>query len=161
MTGLREALPADPQRRGRIVLGAIGLVAAIGYTVESFLIPVGELAQPGPGLFPRGVGIAFAVISAALMVESAFGANAGGPVEVPRGDQLRLVALFGGCTVGFALLLPLLGQYVAATLYLIAMLRVLSELAWWRVLAYGVALGVGVSAFFIEVLVIRLPEGIW
>lgn len=161
MTGLREAVPADPQRRGRIVLGVIGLVVAIGYTVESFLIPMGELAQPGPGLFPRGVGIAFAAISAALIIESAFGANAGGPVELPRGDRLRLVALFGGCTVGFALLLPILGQYVAATLYLIVVLRVLSELAWWRVLAYGVALGVGVSAFFTEVLMIRLPGGVW
>jgi putative tricarboxylic transport membrane protein len=158
---LRSAVPTDPRRRGRIVLGAIGLLVAIGYTVESFLIPMGEFAQPGPGLFPRGVGIAFAVISVAVMIESASGANTGGPVEVTRGEQLRLVALFGVCTVGFALVLPILGQYVAATLYLIAMLRVLSELAWWRVLAYGIALGVGVSAFFIEVLMIRLPEGIW
>lgn len=161
MTGLPQAVLADPQRRGRLVLGVVGLVVAIGYTVESFMIPVGELAEPGPGLFPRGVGIAFAAISVALMVESAFGANAGGPVEVPRGEQLRLVALFAGSTVGFALLLPILGQYIAATLYLIVMLRVLSELAWWRVLAYGVALGVGVSAFFIEVLMIRLPGGVW
>ncbi|OLT05663.1 hypothetical protein BJF90_01175 [Pseudonocardia sp. CNS-004] len=95
------------------------------------------------------------------MVESAFGANAGGPVELPRGEPLRLVALFAGCTAGFALVLPIAGQYLAATLYLVVMLRVLSDLTWWRVLAYGVAIGVGVSAFFIEVLVIRLPEGIW
>jgi putative tricarboxylic transport membrane protein len=161
MTGLREAVPADPQRRGRLVLGAIGLVVAIGYTVESFLIPMGEFAQPGPGLFPRGVGVAFAVISVGVVIESAFGANVGGPVELPRGEQLRLVVLFAACTVGFALVLPVLGQYVAATLYLVVVLRVLSGLAWWRVLAYGVALGVGVSAFFIEVLMIRLPEGIW
>lgn len=161
MAGLREAVPADPQRRGRLVLGAVGLVVAVGYTVESFLIPMGEFAQPGPGLFPRGVGIAFAVISVGVMVESAFGAGSGGPVELPRGEQLRLVALFAACTVGFALLLPLLGQYVAATLYLVAMLRVLSDLPWWRVLAYGIVLGVGVSAFFVEVLMIQLPEGIW
>jgi putative tricarboxylic transport membrane protein len=158
---LRSAVPADPQRRGRLVLAAVGLLVAIGYTFESFLIPMGEFAQPGPGLFPRGVGIAFAVISVGVLVESAFGAGAGGPVDLPRGEQLRLVAVFACCTVGFALLLPVLGQYVAATLYLVAMLRLLSDLGWWRVLGYGVALGVGVSAFFVEVLMIRLPEGIW
>jgi putative tricarboxylic transport membrane protein len=158
---LGSAVPSDSQRRGRLVLGAVGLLVAIGYTYEAFLIPVGEFAEPGPGLFPRGVGIAFAVISVAVMLESILSENAAGAVGLPRGEQRRLVAIFGCCTVAFALLLPVLGQYVAATLYLIVMIRVLSELSWWRVLGFGVALGVGVSAFFIEVLLIRLPEGVW
>jgi putative tricarboxylic transport membrane protein len=158
---LRSAVPTDSMRRGRLVVGAVGLLVAIGYTSESFLIPMGDLAQPGPGLFPRGVGIAFAVISVIVMLEAVLSENGAGAIEAPRGEQLRLVLLFAGCTIAFALVLPVLGQYVAATLYLIAMIRVLSELSWWRVVALGVALGVGVSAFFIEVLMIRLPEGIW
>jgi putative tricarboxylic transport membrane protein len=158
---LRSAVPTDPLRRGRIVVGAVGLLVAIGYTYESFLIPMGDFAQPGPGLFPRGVGIAFAVISVIVMLEAVLSENAAGTIDLPRGEQLRLVLIFGGCTVAFALVLPILGQYIAATIYLIVMLRVLSELGWLRIVAYGVVIGVGVSAFFIEVLMIRLPQGIW
>jgi hypothetical protein len=154
-------VPTDPLRRGRIVVGAVGLLVAIGYTYESFLIPMGDFAQPGPGLFPRGVGIAFAVISVIVMLEAVLSENAAGTIDLPRGEQLRLVLIFGGCTVAFALVLPILGQYIAATIYLIVMLRVLSELGWLRIVAYGVVIGVGVSAFFIEVLMIRLPQGIW
>ncbi|GAA1224579.1 tripartite tricarboxylate transporter TctB family protein [Pseudonocardia alaniniphila] len=158
---LRSAMPTDAQRRGRLLIGTVGLLVAIGYTSESFLIPAGGLAQPGPGLFPRGVGIAFAVISIIVMLEAVLSENGAGPIEFPRGEQLRLVLVFAGCTLAFALLLPILGQYLAATLYLIVMIRVLSELPWWRVALYGAVLGVGVSAFFIEMLLIRLPEGLW
>jgi len=154
-------MPTDAQRRGRLLVGAVGLLVAIGYTSEAFLLPMGDLAQPGPGLFPPGVGIAFAVISVIVVLEAVLSENGAGAIEFPRGEQLRLVLVFAGCTVAFALALPILGQYVAAALYLIVMIRVLSALSWWRVVALGAVLGVGVSAFFVEVLMIRLPEGIW
>jgi len=152
----------DLRRRGRLVIGALGLLVSAGYTWQAFEIPVGTLAKPGAGLYPRGVGIVAIVISFIVVIEAILAkASTDEEVEFPRGVQLRLVLIFFGLSCLYVIVLPILGQYLAASLYSIAMIKFLSPHGWIRSILYGVAAAVTISWLFITLLSIQLPRGIW
>ena len=160
MSSGRSALQ-DPQRRGRMILGAVSLMISVGYLMEAVGMPRGSAGQPGPGLWPVAVGIAWIVISVLVVAEAALSSEVSGEVEIPTGQERRNVLLFLAATLGFVVLLPLLGQYIAASLYAVAVIKLLSPLTWLRAAAYGVLLGAGLSWAFIGILQIRLPVGIF
>jgi putative tricarboxylic transport membrane protein len=57
-------------------------------------------------------------------------------------------------------LYQVLGQYIASSLFMIASLSILGTRSLLRNVVYGTAIGVGLSAFFMELLEVRLPEGL-
>jgi hypothetical protein len=154
-------MPVRGVRLGRLVAGVLGVLVGIAYTVHSFAFPFGAASAPGPGVFPRIVGFAAIAISVLVVLESLLSGGPDGEVEFPRGAQLRSAAVFAAATVGLVLALPWVGQYVASAVYMVVMLRALSGLGWTRVIGYGVAIALGLSAFFIEVLRIQLPDGVF
>lgn len=151
----------DQVRLGRLVLGGLCLLLAAGYLMIAVTIPLGSETSPGPGLFPVIVGIAGILISLLVIVESIASTASSGEVDWPRGTKLRLVLTFFGVSAAFILLLPILGQYLAAALYLFVMLRVFSTYKWWKILLLGVIISVTISWLFIEIFQIPLPTGIW
>ncbi|WP_324276723.1 tripartite tricarboxylate transporter TctB family protein [Blastococcus brunescens] len=62
--------------------------------------------------------------------------------------------------VAFVALYQFLGQYVGASLFMIFALSVLGNRSWPRNVLYGLAIGLGISAFFMELLGVRLPMGV-
>ena len=158
MTTLRSL---DQKRLGRVVVGVLGLAIAVGYLLVALTMPRGTESTPGPGLFPVGVGIAAIVISLLVVIEAVTSNQVSGRVDLPTGAQRRLVIAFFVLTAVFVVLLPFLGQYVTASLYMIVMLRILSPMSWWRVIVYGVVIACGLSWIFIELLKIPLPGGFW
>jgi hypothetical protein len=157
----KQAVRLDQKRTGRVVVGALGLLIAIGYLVEAINMPAGTMEAPGPGLFPIGVGIAGIVISALVVIEALVSTQVSGSLELPSGPQRKLVLYFLVTLILLVVLLPILGQYVASSLYAIAVIKLMSKLNWIRVVIYGVLLGCGISAMFIEGFSIRMPQGIW
>lgn len=149
------------KRQGRLVFGVVLFVAAAGYTYESFQIPLGTMAQPGAGMFPRLVGVATAVIALILVAESLFSAEKTEDVDLPHGPQLRLVVVFAVSTLGFIVLLPVLGQYVAGALYMVITMKFLGSVPWWKAIAYGVVLSSVLAWLFINLLNISLPGGMF
>lgn len=159
-TAGRSAL-RDPQRRGRMIFGAVSLMVAVGYLLEALDMPRGSTEHPGPGLWPIAVGTAWIVISLLVIAEAAVSSAVGGEIELPTGRERRNVLAFLGATVAFVVLLPMLGQYIAASLYAVAVIKLLSTLSWARAVAYGVLLGGGISFAFITLMQIRLPVGLF
>jgi putative tricarboxylic transport membrane protein len=151
----------DPQRRGRLVFGGASLMVAVGYLVEALSMPRGTAEHPGPGLWPIAVGVAWIVISILVIAEAAVSSQVGGEIELPTGRERRNVLIFVAVTVAFVILLPVLGQYIAASVYAVAIIKLLSSLSWARAVAYGVLLGAGISFAFITLLQIRLPVGLF
>lgn len=158
---LRTRTSLGQKRLGRVAIGVLGVLVAIGYTYEAFKIPFGRFEQPGPGMYPRGVGLAAIAISIILILEALLTDAVSGEVDFPTGHQRRLVVAFGAATMGLVVVLPLLGQYVASAIYVIVMLKLLSTLSWPRVVVYGLLTSVVVTGFFAEVLMIPLPRGFW
>jgi putative tricarboxylic transport membrane protein len=151
----------DPQRRGRMIFGAVSLMVAVGYLVEALGMPRGTSQHPGPGQWPLAVGVAWIVISILVIAEAAISTEIGGEIELPTGRERRNVLIFLAVTVAFVVVLPVLGQYIAASLYAVAVVKLLSTVSWARAVGYGVLLGAGISFVFITLLQIRLPIGLF
>jgi hypothetical protein len=148
------------KRQGRLLLGIVVFAVSIGYTVAAFQIPLGALERPGAGMFPRAVGIAAAAISLWLIIESLVGRIEPEDVDLPRGDQLRLVLIFFFGTLAFIVLLPTLGQYIAGAFYMTAMVKYLGPWGWWKSIAFGLPISIAVAWTFINLLQVPLPSGI-
>jgi hypothetical protein len=144
-----------------MILGAASLLVAVGYLVEALGMPRGTTEHPGPGLWPIAVGVAWIVISILVVAEAAVSSAIGGEIELPTGRERRNVLVFLGATVAFVALLPWLGQYIAASLYAVTIIKLLSTVSWTRAVAYGVLLGAGISFAFITLMQIRLPVGLF
>jgi len=149
-----------------MIVGAICFLAAVGYTWQAFQIPLGTLAKPGAGLFPRIVGFAAIVISIIVIVEAIVvvrDPEDEREFELPHGKELRHVIVFFGATVLFAVLLPILGQYLAGTLYAYGLFMYLGKrrpINWIKSAVYAVILGVGVPWIFVHFLQVSLPDGV-
>lgn len=149
----------DPQRRGRLIIGAVSLLLGAGYFWQALLMPQGNPGQPGPGLWPVAVGAAWVIISLIVIIEAAVSVQVGGETEFPTGIERRNVALFFVFTVVYVILIPLAGMYLATITYVASMLKLTSELAWWKVLVSSVIIGIVIPFLFIAVMQIRLPLG--
>ncbi|ALV39932.1 hypothetical protein AU252_01105 [Pseudarthrobacter sulfonivorans] len=158
---MENKLQLDQKRMGRLVFGCLGFLLAAGYLIAALNMPQGSPAAPGPGIFPAGVGIAAVVVTLIVIVEALMFSEVSESLELPQGRQRRLLVQFVGSLVAFVVLLPFLGQYLASSLYVLAVLRTLSTLGWVRSGVYSVLIGGGLSWTFMELLSIRLPGGIW
>ncbi|MFD5225984.1 tripartite tricarboxylate transporter TctB family protein [Microbacterium sp. NPDC058342] len=150
----------DQKRTGRAVIGLVGVAVSGGYLSVALGMPMGGAGTPGPGRFPMIVGIAAIIISLLVIGEAVLSSAGGGEIELPKGREAKNVIGFAVLTIAFILLLPLLGQYIGATLYFMAMIWFLGRIAWWKVMLYGLIAGIGTSFVFIELLGVRLPAGV-
>jgi len=155
----RKAL--DSKRKGRLVAGGIGLLLGLWYTWYTWSnVPMGTQDRPGAGVFPLAVGIALIAASLFVIGEALLTDKVTGDVAFPRGERLRTVLLMTGSLVLFVAFYQFLGQYIAASLFMVAALSLLGSRSFLRNVVYGIAIGVGISAFFMELLGVRLPEGL-
>lgn len=154
-----DAVPMNV-RRWRIGVGAVFLLAFIGYLVEAFSLPLGTPRSPGAGLFPVVIGVAGVAISAVVVIE-ALARKTTDDETLPRGAELRNVLFFIGSLVAAVLLLPVLGMYVTATAYTAAVAWYLGPRPKWRGALIGAVVVLGACVIFIELLEVRLPRGFW
>lgn len=150
----------DQLRLARVIFGIVSLGVAIAYLIGALEMPQGSEAQPGPGMWPTAVGVAWLVISLIVIGEAAFTKQVEGSLDIPVGIYRRDAIIFCVATVLYVVLLPILGQYIAASLYCVALVKFLSKLPWWRAILYGLVLAIGISWIFLNLLQIRLPDGV-
>lgn len=147
------------KRKGYLIIGAGGLLFSAGYLGMATQLPFGEIARPGAGVFPILVGAMLAFTSLATLWEG-WHTNIGERVELPAGqDRKRLLALIGSLLL-YILVLPWLGQILSSTLFLMLLMRVLSEVGWPRVIAYSLAISTSLYAVFVLLLNVPMPRGI-
>lgn len=147
------------KRTGYLAIGAGGLVLSAGYLGLSVQLPFGELARPGASLFPIMVGVILAFASLSTLWEG-WRTTVAEQVEFPVGrDGLRLLVLVGALFV-YILALPWLGQIIASSLFLILLMRVLSDVGWPRVIAYALIISGTLYVVFVRLLSVPMPRGL-
>lgn len=153
-------LRGDPKRLGRILFGVLFLAIFIGYYMVGNNLDDGTLARPGPGMVPGWVGVAGAAISVIVIIEALVGRSESGTIDYPRGRDLKDVIVFIGLVIAYyAVLIPLLGQYISSILFAVVFIRIVGRVSWVRSLIIGSAMGLILTAFFSEILGIPLPSG--
>lgn len=158
-----EAKPAlDGKRKGRMIAGGIGLLFGLWFSWYTWAnVPMGTQERPGAGVFPLVVGIGLVVVSVMTIVEAWRTAVVAGELNFPTGEKRRTLLLLAGSFIAFVALYRFLGQYLASSLFMIAALAILGTRSWVRNVLYGAAIGIGISAFFMELLGVRLPMGVF
>jgi putative tricarboxylic transport membrane protein len=153
--------PLDSKRKGRLVVGGVGLVLGLWFTWYTWAnVPMGTQERPGAGVFPLVVGIAMAGVSVLTLAEAWLTDAVSGELSFPEGKKRRVLLLMAVALVAFVGLYQTLGQYIASSLFMIAGLSLLGSRSMVRNIVYGTAIGVGISAFFMELLSVRLPDGL-
>lgn len=147
----------DGRRLGRLALGLVSAAVAIGYLVSAYNMPQGDLASPGPGMFPVAVGCIWVLGSVVVVLEAILSKQDAGGLDLPRGFELRQAVVFMATLVGFVAVLPFLGFVISASLYAAVCLKLLGPYSWIRSGVYGVVMGVVTAFLFGDVLALPLP----
>ncbi|BBK40229.1 hypothetical protein STVA_02490 [Allostella vacuolata] len=145
--------------RAYLATGAAGVALSAGYLATARHLPLGEMNQPGAGVFPAIVGILVLLASLAVLWEG-WRMPRDATVEFPAGaDALRVLGLLG-LIVAYVALLPWLGQVAGSFLFCLLLIRLLSDTGWVRA-AVQAALIAAVAYFvFIRLLQVQMPRGI-
>lgn len=148
------------KRKGRLVVGGLGLLLGAWFTWYTWgNVPMGTRDRPGAGVFPLVIGVAMMGVSILTLLEAWLTDKVSGDMRLPRGEKRRTVLLMAAALLGFIALYQTLGQYIASSLFMVVALSLLGTRSLIRNVVYGIAIGVGISAFFMELLSVRLPEG--
>lgn len=146
------------KRKGYLVIGGIGLFFAAGYLGMSFQLPFGQLEQPGAAVFPLIAGVLLLLGSLATMWEG-WKMEQAEQVDFPAGADLKRLLSLIGLLLGYFLALPWLGQLVCSMLFCVLLMRVLSSLAWSRIVLYSTVMTGALYAVFIYLLKVPMPRG--
>ncbi len=149
-----------PKRVGYLAIGGIGLAFSVAYLGLSSRLPFGQLDQPGAGVFPVAVGVIMLLASIATVLEG-WRAERGEQVDFPAGDDRRRLLALVGLLLGYFVLLPWAGQLVGSTIFCALLMRLLSQLAWPRVVAYSALISVAVYVVFVHLLMVPMPHGVF
>lgn len=147
-------------RIGRIAVGVAGLVFSVLYLIEGNNLAFGELRAPGPGVFPMFLGVLFALVSLATIVEAVF-TRSPGETAYPVGPDLKRLLSVSGCFVLYVALLLTAGFLASTILFVACFARLVGSVSWVRALIGGAAVALAVWGVFTLVLGVRLPAGIW
>lgn len=146
---------------GRAVVGGVGFAVAVLYVVAAALLPMGSASQPGPGVFPLVVGVAFALVCAGAVVEALARPAFRERLTLSAGVARRRLLVVTVTLLASIVATPYLGIFVAATALMLVSLRVLGNVGWVRSVVYGLVTSAVLYAVFVILLRVPLPNGIF
>ncbi len=133
--------------------GVIPLIIGVFVICYSYLLSLGSLTQPGPGLWPFVVGVVILLSSIALLVVERDGED-----YERFTSRTRLVGL-GLISLGlFVLLIEWTGFTISSLLLLAFWLRFLGKESWRSTIGISVLSTAGFHLLFIELLGVPFPE---
>jgi putative tricarboxylic transport membrane protein len=147
------------KRTGYLVMGGGGLGGAAVYLGLAFRMPFGEMDQPGAAVFPVAVGVILALASLVTLREG-WRLDRGAQSDLPAGADLRRLVSLIGLLLGYVVALPWLGQMVSSMVFCAALMRILSDLGWTRIVAYSLLISISLYAVFVRLLQVPMPRGI-
>jgi len=140
--------------------GVFGILLSAGYLHKTLELPMGEMDQPGAGVFPLLIAGILFIASISALWEGWQRRATSEPLDLPQGeDRVRLLKLVALLLVYF-LAIPWLGFLVSSVLFCILLIRLLSDLSWQRSTAYAVIMTAVVYLIFIAILKVPMPAGI-
>lgn len=147
-----------------LAFSSVVLVVAIGYEAMALWMPQGSLKYPGPGYYPKLVGIFLIATALGCLIQAALARYSARPAEsvgdaAPRPMVGKTVALLG-LLLGYGFLLTPLGFPIAICLFLLAAIRVFGYRKWAIIIVLAVGLTVVSYVTFITWLKVPLPLGV-
>ena len=140
--------------RGERVIAAI-LFALGAYMVwTSTRMPAGTFSTPGPGFFPRIIGVLLLAAAAGTFFRAHL--NGTRSVAVTQLGHRDVLVVFGILLVG-SLAFKWLGAPLTVALMGAAILRTLRPTPAWKVAIFGVTIGVVSWLVFVRLLEVQLP----
>ena len=137
-------------RRLELGVGVALLNLGVFAAWEAVRMPQGTPALPGPGMLPLGLGVLMAVCALVLIVVRT---SAEEPVKL--GNREVVCALLAVLAAG--MLWERAGFLITATLFLSALLWILSPLGWWRSIIAAAAAAAVARYLFQNLLNVVLP----
>lgn len=133
-------------------------VIALYATVASFWMPLGQLQEPGPGLFPLA-------ISALLLLLSGLGILSARPSaedlarSEPFWGDMKTPAKIVLATALAVLAFEPAGFLITSVGFLGLLFRWVSRYPWWKAIAFGLAGGFSGWVGFVKLLGVQMPKG--
>jgi putative tricarboxylic transport membrane protein len=132
---------------------AVALAIGVGAAVLAYGYGLGSLREPGPGLWPFGVSIVIAALSAALLLIGARLTDAESFTRSSLQPVIGLVTLFA-----LALLMPVIGFELPSLALCVVWLRFLGGETWRSTIVISLLTTAAFYALFLYGLQIPLPH---
>ena len=146
------------RRKSYLVVGILGLTLSGAYLAGALRLPMGDLGQPGAGVFPVMVAVTL-IIASFLTLAEGWSQDDEERVALPAGADAKRLLILIALMVGYITLMPWLGQALASLLFCILLLRLLSDLSWLRIMVYAALMAAALYVVFIYLLKIPMPSG--
>ncbi len=139
----------------------IWLVFSVAVCVESYRLNIGNLHNPGPGLYPFGIGLIMVFISITVFLSSIFGQKRNEPAEEPEeeANKKTLILVIAALFV-YAVILEALGFVLSTFFFILFLLTVIEKKKWYAAISFSVLTTVMIYAVFNLWLDSNLPRGI-
>lgn len=145
---------------GYIGAGLFGALLSAGYLRMTLDLPMGEMDQPGAGVFPLLVAGILCFASVSAIWEGWRNRKTTTRLDLPEGeDRLRLFKLIGLLAIYF-LAIPWLSFLLSSVIFCTLLIRLLSALTWTRASLYALIMSGAVYLIFIFLLKVPMPAGV-
>lgn len=145
---------------GYMGAGMVGVLLSAGYLHMTLDLPMGEMDQPGAGVFPLLVAGVLFCASASAIWEGWRSRKVNTRLDLPEGaDRVRLLKLIGLLAIYF-LAIPWLSFSLSSVIFCTLLIRLLSDLTWMRAGLYALIMSGVVYLIFISLLKVPMPVGV-
>ncbi|MGE0802357.1 MAG: tripartite tricarboxylate transporter TctB family protein [Lautropia sp.] len=145
-------------KRGEFAAALAMIVGAAAILAVSWRMPAGMAGQPGPAMFPLGLGAGLLLTGIGLAVRALRLTGEEADLVVEIGHKQVWIGL--AALAGFALLFEPLGYPLSTVLFMTVLLRAWSELKWPVVLLAALVAAAISWYFFVQLLGVHLPLGL-
>ncbi|HMM91987.1 tripartite tricarboxylate transporter TctB family protein [Bradyrhizobium sp.] len=157
-----RSFPLAPARRitALIALLLAGLYVSNAWQTLSF----GRWHKPGAAIFPVALGLLLALSALTILFERRGDGSLPATFSLPAGADLHRLLLLLGAFAFYFLAMPVIGNMVASALFLFASMRLLSDdpaRSLVRIAIYATVIAVGFELFFVRLLQVQMPGGLF
>lgn len=145
--------------RGETAVAGVLMVVATYVLWETHHMPASAAGQPGPGFFPTVLGVALLVCSIGLFLHALRSTTDASAAAISLRYPKVWITLAALVAVTFAL--EPLGFVLAATLFLLTLLRFCGGIGWPTASVGAIVLAVAAWYFFVAVLGVALPYSVF
>jgi hypothetical protein len=147
---------------GNRVAGLIFFCAGLYGVAFSFHLLMGSSSQSGAGVFPFSVSILLVLSGVLWSVQGNRKREEKAGIEIQKiisdlATPFKIVVV----TLAFVLTVSQLGYLIASSLFLLLLFFWVGRYRLWVATGLAILVGVGSWSFFVKVLAIDLPRGIW
>ena len=137
------------------------LLFGIFFTVESYRFDLGKWGKPGPGYFPFGAGLLFAIISLSVFIKTMRKPPSS---ETPSLSSDRFhwqnIVLVALGMLAYSLLLKKIGFTLCTFGLVVFFIRLIARKSWFNSIVTGLVIAIVFHVFFNILLNAQLPRGI-